>query len=235
MHLENHDQPRIISRWASDTTLRTASAKMLAMFHATGRGTLFLYQGQEIGMANSCWAFDDLRDVEEINFYNEVKAKRPEGADMSDVLESIGLMGRDNARTPMQWDGSANAGFSTGNKTWIKTNPDFKEWNVEKQEGVEGSVLEFWRSLLKVRKENKGLIYGRVEIVDHDSEDVYAYKRTDEGVEHLVVCSFRDREVEWQCPVEMGELVLGTHSDVKVGSAMKLKPYEGRIYGRSYR
>ena len=209
---------------------------MLALFHATGRGTLFIYQGQEIAMANTRWTFDDLRDVENINFYNEEKAKRPDGADMSDVLDSIGLMGRDNARTPMQWDGSANAGFSTGEKTWIKVNPDYGEWNVGKQKGVEGSVLEFWRGLLKVRKENRGLVYGRMEIMNHDSEDVYAYTRTDEGVEFLVVCSFRDREVGWECPLERGALLIGSYLDSAVGEEGKtlhLRPYEGRVYRRS--
>ena len=185
-------------------------------------------------MANSTWTFDELRDVEEINFYNEEKAKRPAGADMSNVLDSIGLMGRDNARTLMQWDGSANAGFSSGEKTWIKVNPDYEEWNVERQVGVEGSVLEFWRGLLRVRKENRGLVYGRIGMVDRDNEDVYAYTRTDGGLEYLVVCSFRDWVVEWECPVERGELLVGSYPFAgEEGKMLHLRPYEGRIFKRS--
>ena len=231
---ENHDQPRILGRWANATSLRAESAKMLAIFHATGRGTLFLYQGQEIGMANSTWTVDELRDVEEINFYHEEKARRPVGADMSDVLDRVGLMGRDNARTLMQWDGSANAGFSTSGKPWIKVNPDYEEWNMEKQLGDGESVLEFWRGLLRVRKENKGLVYGRLGMVDRDNEDVYAYTRTDEKIEYLVVCSFRDRAVEWNCPVERGEVLVGSYpSASEAGKTLHLRPYEGLVFRRS--
>ncbi|MCJ1312230.1 hypothetical protein MMC25_005904 [Agyrium rufum] len=249
LYLENHDQPRILARYASTRTptLRLASAKMLAIFHATGRGTLFLYQGQEIGMANSTWTYDDLRDVEEINYYNEEKAKRPEGADMQDCLDAIGRIGRDNARTPVQWsaDEGEGAGFSTApkEKIWIKINPDFREgWNARAQEGVEGSVLEFWRGLLlKVRKADGGaLVYGVFEMLDYGNEDVYAYTRTLGEVVYTVVCSFTEREVGWVCPLgevgEVGELMVGSYGGVmdgEKGGEMKLRPFEGRIYRRT--
>jgi len=236
LYIENHDQPRIIQRWASSSPeYREASAKMLAIFHATGRGTLFLYQGQEIGTANSAsWRFDELRDLEEINFYNYEKSRRPEGADMSDVLAGIQRNGRDNARMPMAWNSGINAGFSSGTP-WIKVNEDYKEWNVSAQEGVEGSVFEFWRKLLSIRKKHLGLVYGWLKMIDEANEEIYAYTRTDDEAEYLVVCSFSGKDVEWKCPVEKGELLLGSHHEtIRQESAdmMQLRAYEGRLYHR---
>jgi len=208
---------------------------MLAIFHATGRGTLFLYQGQEIGTANSkTWTFEEMRDLEEINFYNEEKERRPEGADMSDVLAGIQRNGRDNARMPMAWSGGKNAGFTEG-EPWIKVNEDYKEWNVEKQEGVSGSVFEFWRKLLSIRKEHVGLVYGWFKMIDEANEEIYAYTRTDNSAEYLTVCNFSEKDVEWKCPVEKGELLLGSHHETtpqENGDTMHLKAYEGRLYHR---
>lgn len=235
LYLENHDQPRILGRWANDTTYRVQAAKMLALFQATGRGTLFIYQGQEIGMANArSWTVDELRDVEEINYYNEEKARRGEGADMGDALAQIQRIGRDNARMPVSWDDSENAGFTKGTP-WIKVNEDYKTWNVAEQARVEGSVLSFWQELLKLRREEKDLVYGRLEMVDWENEDVYAYTRGEEnGV--LVVCSFCEREVQWRCPVEMGELSLTNYNGIgdrgEETGMMTLKPYECRLYRR---
>lgn len=204
LYLENHDQPRILGRWANDTTYRLQASKMLALFHATGRGTLFLYQGQEMAAANlKSWTYEELRDVEEINFYDAEKALRPEGSDMSDVLSQIQVVGRDNSRTPMQWTGNENAGFSTG-KPWIKVNEDYKEWNVEKQLGDENSALEFWRKLLKIRKQHPALVTGGFKMLDWENEQVYAYTRTDESGEYLVVCSFCEEVVVWKSPSQEG-------------------------------
>ncbi|KAK5129217.1 hypothetical protein LTR08_003741 [Meristemomyces frigidus] len=235
LYVENHDQPRILARYANDDIHRTAAAKMLALFHATGRGTLFVYQGQEIGMANSKqWTFEELRDVEEINHYNTEKAKRAPGADMSDVLTEIQRIGRDNARMPVSWTTGPNAGFSTATP-WIKVNEDYKEWNVEVQEGQEHSVLEFWRGLLRMRKQEPGLVYGRLAMVDWESEDVYAYTRATAEAEHLVVCSFTEKTMQWTCPVEVGTLVLSNYISEKAegGQVMELQPYACRLYKRS--
>ncbi|KAA6410052.1 MAG: glycoside hydrolase family 13 [Lasallia pustulata] len=234
LYLENHDQPRILGRWANDTTHRLESAKMLAIFHATGRGTVYLYQGQEMGMANpKHWTYEELRDLEEINFYDEEKRKRAEGAGMGDVLARIQVIGRDNARTPMQWDDSRSAGFTTG-APWIKVNEDYKAWNVAKQEGDSGSVLVFWKTLLKVRKERRGLVYGYFKMLDRGNEQVYAYTRTDDRYEYLVVCSFSGETVLWDCPVERGELLLSNYSvgEGEVDNQMSLRAYEGRLYCR---
>ena len=231
LYLENHDQPRILGRWADDTTYRLESAKMLAIFHATGRGTLFVYQGQELGMANpQHWKYDELRDLEEINFYDGEKAKRPEGADMEDILRKIQFIGRDNARTPMQWDDSESAGFTTG-KPWIKTNPDYKVWNAKSQQGDKSSVLTFWTQMLKLRKEHPCLVHGWFKMLDQENESVYAYTRADDEGQYLVVCSFSKSDVAWTCPVKAGTLLIGNYTTgEEAGDTMNLRPYEARIY-----
>jgi oligo-1,6-glucosidase len=232
LYIENHDRPRIVQRWASGAKEhRVHSAKMLAIFHATGRGTLFVYQGQEIGMVNEAsWTYDELRDLEEINFYDEEKARRGEGADMSDVLRAIQSHGRDNARTVIPWNDKPHGGFTTGTP-WIKVNSDYRECNVAAQEGVEGSVLEFWRRLLGIRKEHPDLVYGWFEMLDPENEQIYAYSRSGEKDTYLVACNFSGDEVVWKSPVPVGELLLGSHEDVKGDEEhLTLRPYEGRLY-----
>lgn len=230
LYLENHDQPRIVSRWANDGIYRDVSAKMLAVFHATGRGTLFLYQGQEIGMANpASWDFDELRDLEEIQYYEAVEAKN---GDIQDALKQIQRIGRDNSRTPMQWNTNNNAGFTSGTP-WIKVNQDYKEWNVETQSKSSGmSVLKFWKLVLRTRKEHPGLIRGKFEMVDYENENVYAYTRTNATGQYLIVCSFSGKQVEWKCPVVRGSLLLGNYAekDNETGDVLCLQPYEGRLY-----
>ena len=229
LYIENHDQPRILGRWADDKEYRAQAAKMLALFHATGRGTIFIYQGQEIGMANpQTWTFEELRDLEEIQYYEDVKAK---GGDLEDALKQIQRVGRDNARTPMQWNKERHSGFTSG-EPWIKVNEDYLEWNVEAQLHSSDSVLEFWKKLLKFRKEHPALITGDFKILDWENQDVYAYNRTDEKEQYLVVCSFSKEEVNWDSPVETGYFVLGNYPyDGQSREAkLKLKPFEGRLY-----
>lgn len=230
LYLENHDQPRILGRWASDGLYRTASAKMLALFHATGRGTIFLYQGQEIGMVNpSSWAFEELRDLEEVQYYESQKEK---GEDLEEALRQIQRIGRDNSRTPMQWSREANAGFTSGTP-WIKVNDDYNQWNVESQlENREASVLGFWMELLFVRKKHRGLVHGVFRMIDWDNEQVYAYTRTDGLMQYLVVCSFSENEVEWKSPVQTGKVLLGNYPSAAAtdSSLLNLRPFEGRLY-----
>jgi glycosidase len=230
LYLENHDQPRIVTRWANDGEYRDVSAKMLALFHATGRGTLFLYQGQEIGMVNpASWESDELRDLEEIQYYEAIKAKN---GDTQDALRQIQRIGRDNSRTPMQWNADANAGFTSGTP-WIKPNQDYSEWNVEAQlTSADMSVLKFWKLVLETRKEHNGLVRGEFKMIDYENEDVYAYTRTDAAGQYLVICSFSEKEVSWLCPVDRGSLLLGNYPVEKTeeGIMLNLKPYEGRVY-----
>jgi oligo-1,6-glucosidase len=231
LYLENHDQPRIVGRWASDSpAYREVVAKMLALFHATGRGTLFLYQGQEIGMANPpSWEVEELRDLEEIQYYETVRAR---GGDTADALRQIQRIGRDNSRTPMQWSGRKNAGFTTG-EPWIKVNPDYWQWNVEEQLArPDESVLGFWRRLLDIRKKNTALVHGGFRMLDYENESVYAYTRDDDARQFLVVCSFVDKDLEWPSPVPTGRLILGNYptEEGERDDVLKLRPFEGRLY-----
>jgi oligo-1,6-glucosidase len=230
LYLENHDQPRIVSRWANDGIYRDASAKMLALFHATGRGTLFIYQGQEIAMVNpSSWSFDELRDLEEIQYYETVKAQN---GDLEDALSQIQRVGRDNSRTPMQWSAETGAGFTSG-IPWIKLNEDYTEWNVEAQlVNEDDSVLGFWKKLLKIRKQHPALVTGTFKMLDYDNQNVYAYTRTGDNGQYLVVCSFADREVTWTSPFELGISLLGSYAleDGEDRKTMDLRPFEGRLY-----
>ncbi|RAL62004.1 hypothetical protein DID88_002493 [Monilinia fructigena] len=130
--------------------------------------------------------------------------------DMTDVSRGIQGYGRDNSRMGMQWDDSLNGGFSKG-KPWIKTNEEYKEINVAAQDGVKGSVLEFWKEMIKVRKENPVLCKGGFELVDQENEEVYAYLRKGEGKEYLVACNFKELDVKWNIPVEKGRLLLGSY------------------------
>lgn len=156
LYLENHDQARSVSRFGNDSAAyRAISAKMLAMFHTTGCGTVYIYQGQEIGMANLNWTREQLRDVSAINYYDE-KSQKP-GVMADDLLENIRNTGRDNARSPMQWDDSEYAGFSTS-KPWIRLSGDYKGWNVEVESKDDGSVLQFWRRAIQLRKQYVGLV-----------------------------------------------------------------------------
>lgn len=231
LYLDNHDQPRILSRWADDGKYRVEAAKMLAMFHITGRGTLFIYQGQEIGMANARhWKYDELRDLEEINHYDAIKATREPEADMEDVLKEIQRIGRDNARMPVSWDDTPNAGFSTG-EPWIKVNEDYQDWNVAAQEGEDGSVLGFWRKLLELRKKELALVYGHFKMLDEASEMVYAYTRSSAEECFTVICSFTAKEIEWECPVEVGNLVMSNYAPQTDSTRkMALRPFECRLY-----
>lgn len=230
LYLENHDQPRIVSRWANDGIHRIASAKMLALFHATGRGTLFIYQGEEIAMVNpSSWSFEELRDLEEIQFYETVKAQN---GDVEDALKQIQRIGRDNSRTPMQWSAEKGAGFTSGTP-WIKLNEDYKVWNVEAQLISEDvSVLGFWKRLLKIRKQHPSLVTGTFKMIDYKNQSVYAYTRIGKAGQYLVVCSFSEKEVTWASPVETGNLLLGNCSvrDGQTESVLTLRPFEGRLY-----
>ena len=230
LYLENHDQPRIVSRWANDGTHRDASAKMLALFHATGRGTLFIYQGQEVAMANpSSWSFEELRDLEEIQYYEEVKARN---GDLEDALKQIQRIGRDNSRTPMQWDAGRGAGFTSGTP-WIKLNDDYKVWNVEAQLAAEdSSVLGFWKRLLKIRKQHPALVTGSFKMLEYEDQSVYAYARVDDAGQYLVVCSFSEDEVTWTSPIEPGSLLLGNYASNEDDAAniLRLRPFEGRLY-----
>lgn len=172
--LMNHDQPRAVSRFADDGKYRRESAKLLATLTLTLEGTPYIYQGEEIGMTNPLFqSIDEYRDVELLNHYREQRAG---GAGIDELLPGYHRFARDNARTPMQWDGSPHAGFTRG-IPWINVNPDYREINVQAEISREDSIHAFIRDLIKLRKNNDTLIYGEFILLDKDNPRSFCYLR----------------------------------------------------------
>lgn len=164
----NHDLPRIVSRWGNDKEYRVESAKMLAILLHGMQGTPYIYQGEELGMTNVRYDIEDYRDVEIHNMY---KARIEAGYDKEDVMNSIYAKGRDNARTPMQWDDSENAGFTDGTP-WIKVNDNYKEINAKSQVDDENSIFNCYRQLIKFRKEYPVFVDGDFTLLLADDENI---------------------------------------------------------------
>ncbi|OFI49238.1 glucohydrolase [Floricoccus tropicus] len=184
----NHDLPRIVSRWGNDKEYRIKSAKALAILLHLLKGTPYVYEGEEIGMTN--FDFQDIeqvKDIESINMYSERLEK---GYDKEDIMYSIRNIGRDNARTPMQWDDSKNAGFTTG-IPWIEVNSNYKEINVKNALEDSNSIFYTYKKLIELRKNNPWIVYGTFELVESD-ENVFSYLRKYNGHEYLVVVNFSD-------------------------------------------
>lgn len=209
LYLENHDQPRTVTRYASAATpeLRIKSSKMLATHLALLSGTVFVYQGQELAQANmpKSWGMEKYKDIECVNHWKEVLKKHLDDKDFQEKTKrEYWLKSRDNGRTPMQWDGSANAGFCPEGVTpWMDVHDDFHEWNVAKQKGDENSPYAYWGKVLRLRKSKKDVfVYGDFKTVDMKHPDVFAYRRNEvegKGMA-LVVTSFTDKEIEWRVP-----------------------------------
>lgn len=231
LYLENHDQPRVINRYGS-TKYRVESAKMLAVTYICQCGTPFIYQGQEIGMLN--YPFTDIEQYTDVSTKNNYGvAKAIMGPDRA--LKLANYASRDNARTVVQWNAEKNAGFTTADEPWFMVNPNYKEINVEAAEKDPDSILNFYRALLKFRKENEVVIYGDYKEHYKRSKDLYVYERNYEGKRLLVINSFTENAVNFKAPegfdLSKGKCVLTNYKDPKVsGNAFTTKPYETRVY-----
>ncbi|KAM9901941.1 hypothetical protein OXX79_004246 [Metschnikowia pulcherrima] len=226
---ENHDQPRAITRFGNDSPeFRFKSGKMLATLLASLTGTLFIYQGQEIGMTNvpSTWVISEYLDINTINYYRQYKDLHGEEG-LKELLKNINLLARDNARTPVQWDDSENGGFSTG-KPWMRVNDNYKEVNAASQVNDPESLYSFYKKALHVRKEYKdALIYGKLEILDADNEQVFSFYKKYEGETAYVVLNFTKETLDFKPVAGNLELVLSNEKDPKDGV---LSAYESRVY-----
>jgi oligo-1,6-glucosidase len=222
LYLENHDHVRSVSKFGNDGIYRMESAKMLAAYYMLMRGTPFIYQGQEIGMTNSPFAsIDEYRDIESLNFYrHETALGRPE----ADILNYLAKRSRDHGRTPMQWSAESMAGFTTG-KPWLKVNPNYPLINVEQSLEDENSVLHFYRQLIKLRRENKALVYGDYNEIYKHSSEIGGYVRTYGEERWTVLCNFMDNPVSLSEPLDKF-IVLSNIQDHEKGI---LKPYEALI------
>ncbi len=222
LFMDNHDLPRIVSRWGDDKEYREESAKMLAtVFHGM-QGTPYVYQGEELGMTNV--KFEDIthyRDIETLNLYRERLEK---GYSPEDVMRSIYAKSRDNARTPMQWSAEENAGFTDGTP-WIEVNPNYTEINAEAERRDPDSVFSYYRTLIRLRKEYPVFIDGKFELLMEEDEQIFAYTRTSDEGEMLVCANFSGEPAK--CPLitewkDAQKLIHNYHGDVADG----LRPYE---------
>lgn len=222
LFFENHDLPRSVSRFANDGKYREVSAKMLATCLHGMQGTPYVFQGQELGMTNIKMDISEYRDIELLNMYKERKAA---GYSEEELMNSIYAKGRDNARTPMQWNAEKNAGFTEGTP-WIKVNPNYTEINVEKEMKEEDSVFHYYKKLISLRKTEKILIDGKYEPLMLEDPNVFAYTRKNDAETLLVVCNFTDQEVVCEALGEWSEeeILLRNYKDGKIQSV--LRPYE---------
>lgn len=231
LYIENHDHPRVISRYGSEKFWKE-SGTMLATMCYMQCGTPFVYQGQEIGMVNNhLTSVDQFKDV--VTFNNEKLFKKLGFSD-SAYLKIANRTSRENARTPVQWDKSKYAGFSTA-EPWFSVNPNYTDINVKQQEKDKDSILNYYRKLFKVRKENKIFIYGDYKEHMHESKDFYVYERNYEGKKALVICSFADETKTFRVPagfdLTKGKLLLQNYKDAPArANICPLRPYEARVY-----
>jgi oligo-1,6-glucosidase len=233
LYLNNHDQPRMVSRFGDDQQYRIESAKMLATFLHMLKGTPYIYQGEEIGMTNVRFdSIDEYKDIETINMYNEKVNQN--GEDPAKVMESIYVKGRDNARTPFQWDNSEHGGFTTGNP-WLQVNPNYTEINARQAVEDENSIYHYYRKLIQLRKEHPIIVNGSYDILVPEDEKIYVYTRTLESQKLLVLLNFTKEEQSFDVPADLqgkkSEVLISNYeSSEGYGSIISLRPYEAIVY-----
>ena len=224
----NHDQPRIVSRLGDESdAYRELSAKCIATCLHMMQGTPYVYQGEELGMTNTVFnSVDDFRDLESINAYRELveSGLYTDG----DMFPKIAHKSRDNARTPMQWDASENAGFTTGTP-WIAVNPNYKKINVADQLKREDSVFHYYQNLIRLRKENEIIVYGNYELLLPEDENIFAYTRTLDNQKLLVVCNFSKSEQKFDFSGYENAKVLISNYNRDAREDGILKPYEATV------
>ena len=223
---ENHDVPRIVSRWGNDKEYREESAKMLATVLYGLQGTPYIFQGQELGMTNVRYELEEYRDIE---IRNMVAERREAGYSMESIMESIYAKGRDNARTPMQWDNGPNAGFTKG-EPWLKVNPNYTEINVADQLQREDSILNYYRKLVALRKREDVIRDGEYTEILPERLDVIAYTRKNADRILTVVSNFSDNTIDFPADIlaNAGALEIGNYPDAPIDG--KLRPWEARMY-----
>ncbi|WP_173432229.1 alpha-glucosidase [Sharpea azabuensis] len=222
---DNHDLPRIVSRWGNDQAYRKKSAKMLAVVLHGMQGTPYIYQGEELGMTNVQYPIEDYEDLETLNMYHE---RKKQGYQEEGIMRSIHAKSRDNARTPMQWDASDNAGFTTGTP-WLKVNPNYIEINAKDNLEDPDSVFACYQKLIALRKSYPVFVDGHFRLLLEEDENFFAYMREDENSELLVVANFFDQQVNLPLELDLQDYTI-LYQNYKDTSGNLYRPYEARIY-----
>ncbi|WP_332695947.1 glycoside hydrolase family 13 protein [Halalkalibacter lacteus] len=234
LFLENHDLPRSVSCWGDDERYWKESAKMLATTYFLMQGTPFIYQGQEIGMTNVQFkSIEDYNDVGMLNFYHK---KRELGESHEDLMKIIWAQCRDNSRTPMQWNADKNSGFSTTSNTWLKMNPNYISINVADQLEDEDSILNFYKDLIKLRKDNEVFVYGSYQLLLPDHPEIFAYLRILDDKKALIICNMTEKVITVELPDDLkydeSSLILKNYKKQKgsLSKELKFRPYEACVY-----
>jgi oligo-1,6-glucosidase len=227
--LANHDQPRMVSKFGNDSPeFREISSKMLSTFILTMRGTSFYYQGDELGMVNP--RFDSINEYQDLETRNKYISLKNKGGDLDAFLELQKQTARDNSRTPFQWDTTINSGFTSG-KPWLKVNSNFEMINAEEQNSNPQSVLNYFRKLVKLRKQNSVLVYGTYTLLDRENTAVYSYTRELNGKKLLILLNFTDKTATYNLDFKLGKhaVLLGNYNDCTKAKNSILRPYESII------
>ncbi len=230
LFLGNHDQPRSVSRFGCDAPeYREVCAKMLATCLHMMQGTPYVYQGEELGMTNCPFeTVADLRDIESINAYAELTEAGKIAPE--DMMRFLRMRSRDNARTPMQWDDSENAGFTKG-IPWIMVNPNYVDINAGQERRDPDSVFSYYKKLIALRKQEKVIVYGSYRLLEPEREDLYVYTRTLDAEKLLVVCNFTKEETQYHIPeaYRAGTVLIGNRDRKRLEGEMRLQPYEALV------
>ncbi|MCC2752867.1 alpha-glucosidase [Enterococcus gallinarum] len=223
----NHDLPRIISRWGNDKEFRVQSGKMFAILLHLLKGTPYIYQGEEIGMINyPVETIEEVDDIESINMYN---VRLSQGYAKEDILDSINAKGRDNARTPMQWNDSKNAGF-TSNKPWLHINPNYPEINVEKALEEKDSLFYTYKRLIQLRHEHPIVVWGTYNLVDTEDENIFAYCRVLDEQKWLIITNFQEKTTTFDLKEEPKSVLIQNYTKKEYTKGMLyLDPYEAVV------
>ena len=227
--LSNHDQPRMVSKFGNDTPeFREISSKMLSTFVMTMRGTPYYYYGDELGMTNI--RFDSIEDYHDVDTRNKYIGLKNKGGDLKAFLEGQKQTSRENGRTPFQWDTTKNAGFTTG-KPWLKVNPNYTIINAEAQEKDPNSTLNYFRTLVQLRKKEPAFVYGKYTLLDRENPNVFAYIRELEGKKILILLNFSEKKSEFNIGVSTSKskILLDNYTGTKNLKKNILRPFEAVI------
>lgn len=232
LFIENHDFPRNVSTWGDDGEFWRESATAIAAMYFLMQGTPFIYQGQEIAMTNTRYKSE--QDFDCILMKNRFKEMKQQGFAEHEIVGKLGKLTRDNSRTPMQWNDSEFAGFSTG-QTWMPVNQNYNEINVEQQTKQPNSVLNFYKQLINLRNQSQALIYGDFNLVDEENPRVFAYTRAVEGEAYLIISNLSKSAAELKVPddIQPHRLKMANYSnanDTPLNNKLALRPYEARVY-----
>ena len=228
--LGNHDFPRLLSRFGNDGDRRVESSKLFATLLTTMKGTTYIYQGDEIGMTN--YPFISIEECEDIQTVNNFRDRKAQGtANLSDFLEFT----RDHARTPVQWDDSENAGFTTG-QPWLPVNPNYKQVNAANDLQTKSSILNYYKQMISLRKKDDTLVYGNFKMVDYPNESIFAYTREVDRKGYLVVLNFKDQPIDFRLPVDIEidsmDWIIGNYDEQPIWNdgQVTMHPYEAVVY-----